>query len=149
MFLVVVIVAQSLKWLVTCRITKIPLHHHAQTGSGAHPIQCVPGVLYLGIRRQEREADHLTPLRVKAYKAWSVIYTTVRFCDMVHGIPSPSSWGWIQRRTLVSTVNNFGFHTEWGIFWTTERLPASQELSFMESGPLLTLQSSSPSWSSD
>jgi hypothetical protein len=40
------------------------LHHRVQNGSGAHPassIQWVPGALSPGVKRPEREAEHLPP----------------------------------------------------------------------------------------
>jgi hypothetical protein len=39
------------------------LHHRAQNGSGVHkpPIQWVPGVLSLGVKQLEREADNSPP----------------------------------------------------------------------------------------
>jgi hypothetical protein len=42
------------------RAGNFSLHHRVQNGSGAHPppIQYVPGALFLGIKRPEREADH-------------------------------------------------------------------------------------------
>jgi hypothetical protein len=38
------------------------------------PIQCVPGVLFLGIKHLGREADHSTPSSAEVKNAW--IYTS-------------------------------------------------------------------------
>jgi hypothetical protein len=37
------------------------LRHRVQNGSGAHPIQWVPGALSLEVKRLGREADHSPP----------------------------------------------------------------------------------------
>jgi hypothetical protein len=45
------------------------------------PVQWVPGVVYRGVKRSGREADHSPPSSVEVKNAWS--YTTT---------PSASSW---------------------------------------------------------
>jgi hypothetical protein len=37
------------------------------------PIQCAPGVLSLGVKRQGREADHSPPFSAEVENAWSYI----------------------------------------------------------------------------
>jgi hypothetical protein len=54
------------------RAGNFPLYRRVQIGSGAHqpPIQWVPGVLSLGIKRPGREADHSPPCSAKVKNAW-------------------------------------------------------------------------------
>jgi hypothetical protein len=53
------------------------LHHRVQTGSGAHPppIQWVPGVISLGVKRPGRKADHSPPSSAEVKNAWSYTST--------------------------------------------------------------------------
>jgi len=39
------------------------------------PIQCVPGVLSLGVKRPEHEADHSLPSSAEVMNAWSYTST--------------------------------------------------------------------------
>jgi hypothetical protein len=48
------------------------LHHGVQP-----PIQCVPGTLSLGVKRQGREADHSPPSKSEVKNAWSCTSTTL------------------------------------------------------------------------
>jgi hypothetical protein len=55
----------------------LSFHHSVQNGSGTHPASypMVPGALSLGVKRPEREADHLHPSRAKVRNAWSYTST--------------------------------------------------------------------------
>jgi hypothetical protein len=44
-------------------------------GSTLPPIQCVPGTLFLGVKRPGREADSSPPSSVDVKNAWSYTYT--------------------------------------------------------------------------
>jgi hypothetical protein len=50
------------------------LHHPVQNGSGpTQPIQSVPGVLSLEVKRPRREADHSPPSSA-GFKEWMELY---------------------------------------------------------------------------
>jgi hypothetical protein len=54
------------------------LNHRVQTGSGTHPasyLMGTGGVLYLGVKRPEREADHSPPSGAEVNNAWSYTST--------------------------------------------------------------------------
>jgi hypothetical protein len=80
-------IAQSVKWLGTGWTTEVSefesrqgqnfsLFHIVETGSEPTqpPIQCVPGTLSPGVKRQGREADYSPPASAEAKKMW--IYTS-------------------------------------------------------------------------
>jgi hypothetical protein len=65
-------------WLgvrVPARAGNFSLHHSFQTGSGAHPTS-YPMAFSLGVKRQEREADHSPPSSAEVKNAWNCTSTT-------------------------------------------------------------------------
>jgi hypothetical protein len=59
------------------------LWHHVQTGSGATqpPIQWVPGVLSVGVKRPGCKADHTPPSSAEV-KEWVELYSTPQYVFM-------------------------------------------------------------------
>jgi hypothetical protein len=77
------------------------LQHHAQTGSGEHKASDLmrTGVLYLGVKRPRRAADHSPPSSAEVKSAWS--YTTV------HLLPDTSTEHCAYKCTKTTKLSNF------------------------------------------